>query len=151
MFQLSNEDYFIEPLEGVLAQPGRAQPHVVYKRQDSKTGAEDDHPRSSGTCGVHGMLLCLQLQGRGWAQGTEVLSRSFPVLSSPWTKGTRTDQQTHGSLCPPSVPRPEASVREACPSPSPGSTPFSQVTCTPAGQPVRSLPPLPTLVPPQNS
>ncbi|KAM7048395.1 A disintegrin and metalloproteinase with thrombospondin motifs 7 [Molossus nigricans] len=52
VFQLSHEDYFIEPLEGVPAQPGRAQPHVVYKRQDSKTGMEDDHPRSSGTCGV---------------------------------------------------------------------------------------------------
>uniref|UniRef100_A0A8C7AU60 ADAM metallopeptidase with thrombospondin type 1 motif 7 n=1 Tax=Neovison vison TaxID=452646 RepID=A0A8C7AU60_NEOVI len=33
VFQLSDEDYFIEPLEGVPAESGSAQPHVVYKRQ----------------------------------------------------------------------------------------------------------------------
>uniref|UniRef100_A0A8I3N084 A disintegrin and metalloproteinase with thrombospondin motifs 7 n=1 Tax=Canis lupus familiaris TaxID=9615 RepID=A0A8I3N084_CANLF len=39
VFQLSNEDYFIEPLEGVPARPGHAQPHVVYKRQASEREA----------------------------------------------------------------------------------------------------------------
>uniref|UniRef100_A0A5F8GAS7 ADAM metallopeptidase with thrombospondin type 1 motif 7 n=1 Tax=Monodelphis domestica TaxID=13616 RepID=A0A5F8GAS7_MONDO len=33
VFQLSNEDYFIEPLDGIKPRAGVAQPHVVYKRQ----------------------------------------------------------------------------------------------------------------------
>uniref|UniRef100_A0A4X2KXJ5 ADAM metallopeptidase with thrombospondin type 1 motif 7 n=1 Tax=Vombatus ursinus TaxID=29139 RepID=A0A4X2KXJ5_VOMUR len=33
VFQLSNEDYFIEPLDGIEPRAGVAQPHVVYKRQ----------------------------------------------------------------------------------------------------------------------
>ncbi|XP_060011181.1 A disintegrin and metalloproteinase with thrombospondin motifs 7 isoform X2 [Lagenorhynchus albirostris] len=52
VFQLSNEDYFIEPLDGVPARPGRAQPHVVYKRQAPERWAEPGDPRAPGTCGV---------------------------------------------------------------------------------------------------
>ncbi|XP_033707941.1 A disintegrin and metalloproteinase with thrombospondin motifs 7 isoform X1 [Tursiops truncatus] len=52
VFRLSNEDYFIEPLDGVPARPGRAQPHVVYKRQAPERWAEPEDPRAPGTCGV---------------------------------------------------------------------------------------------------
>ncbi|XP_040349326.1 A disintegrin and metalloproteinase with thrombospondin motifs 7 [Herpailurus yagouaroundi] len=52
VFRLSNEDYFIEPLEGVPARPGHAQPHVVYKRQAPERGAELGGSRAPGTCGV---------------------------------------------------------------------------------------------------
>uniref|UniRef100_A0A8C6QGR7 Peptidase M12B domain-containing protein n=1 Tax=Nannospalax galili TaxID=1026970 RepID=A0A8C6QGR7_NANGA len=52
VFQLSNEDYFIEPLDGVPAQPGHAQPHLVYKRQAPEPQAKQDSSRASGTCGV---------------------------------------------------------------------------------------------------
>ena len=63
VFQLSNEDYFIEPLDGVSAQPGHAQPHVVYKHQGSRKQAQQGDSRPSGTCGMQGMYppaeLCL--------------------------------------------------------------------------------------------
>ncbi|XP_070631398.1 A disintegrin and metalloproteinase with thrombospondin motifs 7 isoform X2 [Bos indicus] len=52
VFQLSNEDYFIEPLDGVPARPGHAQPHVVYKRQVPEKWAEPGDSRAPGTCGV---------------------------------------------------------------------------------------------------
>ncbi|XP_073083374.1 A disintegrin and metalloproteinase with thrombospondin motifs 7 isoform X1 [Manis javanica] len=52
VFQLSHEDYFIEPLEGIPAQPGHAQPHVVYKHQAPKRRAEPGDSRVLGTCGV---------------------------------------------------------------------------------------------------
>ncbi|XP_058398176.1 A disintegrin and metalloproteinase with thrombospondin motifs 7 isoform X2 [Diceros bicornis minor] len=52
VFQLSNEDYFIEPLDGVPAQPGRAQPHVIYKRQAPERQTEPGDSRATGTCGV---------------------------------------------------------------------------------------------------
>lgn len=77
MFQLSDKDYFIEPLEGVPARPDRAQPHVVYKRQAPKRRAEQGHSRAPGTCGVQGTPFCCQLRDRGWAQGMEGLSRSL--------------------------------------------------------------------------
>lgn len=57
VFQLSNEDYFIEPLEGVPARPGHAQPHVVYRRQAPERQAEQGDSRAPGTCGVQGTLL----------------------------------------------------------------------------------------------
>ena len=63
--QLSNEDYFIEPLDGVPARPGHAQPHVVYKRQVPEKWAEPGDSRAPGTCGVKGVFLCYQLWGRG--------------------------------------------------------------------------------------
>lgn len=65
VFQLSNEDYFIEPLDGVPARPGHAQPHVVYKRQVPEKWAEPGDSRAPGTCGVKGVFLCYQLWGRG--------------------------------------------------------------------------------------
>uniref|UniRef100_A0A5F9CXW8 A disintegrin and metalloproteinase with thrombospondin motifs 7 n=1 Tax=Oryctolagus cuniculus TaxID=9986 RepID=A0A5F9CXW8_RABIT len=52
VFQLSQEDYFIEPLQGAPARPGRAQPHVVYKRQAPKKRAAPGDSRTPGTCGV---------------------------------------------------------------------------------------------------
>ncbi|XP_006888427.1 PREDICTED: A disintegrin and metalloproteinase with thrombospondin motifs 7 [Elephantulus edwardii] len=52
VFQLSNEEYFIEPLDEVPARPGHAQPHVVYKRQAPKRQAEWNVSRTPGTCGV---------------------------------------------------------------------------------------------------
>ncbi|KAF6076482.1 ADAM metallopeptidase with thrombospondin type 1 motif 7 [Phyllostomus discolor] len=56
VFQLSNEDYFIEPLEGVSARPNRAQPHVVYKRQAPRGQAEQGNPGAPSTCGVQESL-----------------------------------------------------------------------------------------------
>lgn len=58
VFQLSNEDYFIEPLEGVPARPGHAQPHVVYKRQAPERESTPGDPMAAGTCGVQGRCLC---------------------------------------------------------------------------------------------
>nr|XP_035924580.1 A disintegrin and metalloproteinase with thrombospondin motifs 7 [Halichoerus grypus] len=52
VFQLSNEDYFIEPLDGVPARPGHAQPHVVYKRQAPEREAALGDSGAPGTCGV---------------------------------------------------------------------------------------------------
>lgn len=67
VFQLSNEDYFIEPLHGVPAQPGHAQPHMVYKHQGSGRQAQQDDSRASGTCGAQGMYLPAELwQGTAW-------------------------------------------------------------------------------------
>lgn len=67
VFQLSNEDYFIEPLDGVPAQLGHAQPHVVYKHQGSRKQAQQDDSRASGTCGVQGMYLPAELWlGTAW-------------------------------------------------------------------------------------
>ncbi|KAM6201059.1 A disintegrin and metalloproteinase with thrombospondin motifs 7 [Rhynchocyon petersi] len=56
VFQLSNEDYFIEPLENATAQPGQAQAHMVYKRQVPKKQAEQGSSRTPGTCGVQDSL-----------------------------------------------------------------------------------------------
>lgn len=110
VFQLSNEDYFIEPLDGVPARTGRPQPHVVYKRQAPEKRAEQDDSRAPGTCGVEGEHLYCQLWARGWAwgHGQSFLEGSIntTMLVSCWTKGLQTDQQTHHhSLCPPNVPR----------------------------------------------
>ncbi|XP_043841836.1 A disintegrin and metalloproteinase with thrombospondin motifs 7 [Dromiciops gliroides] len=62
VFQLSREDYFIEPLDGSEPRAEAAQPHVVYKRQapehqeDWRTGAKAHTgtplPRVLGTCGI---------------------------------------------------------------------------------------------------
>lgn len=61
VFQLSNEDYFIEPLQGVPAQTGHAQPHVVYKHQVPEQRGQQDNSRAPGTCGVQGMFLPMEL------------------------------------------------------------------------------------------
>ncbi|KAM5291756.1 LOW QUALITY PROTEIN: A disintegrin and metalloproteinase with thrombospondin motifs 7 [Ctenodactylus gundi] len=52
VFRLSNEDYFIEPLDGAPARPGHAQPHVVYKRQAPERHADKGDFQAPGTCGV---------------------------------------------------------------------------------------------------
>ncbi|KAM4826128.1 A disintegrin and metalloproteinase with thrombospondin motifs 7 [Thomomys bottae] len=51
VFQLSNEDYFIEPLAGAPARPGHAQPHLIYKRQAPEGLAGSG---AQGACGVQG-------------------------------------------------------------------------------------------------
>ncbi|XP_037367288.2 LOW QUALITY PROTEIN: A disintegrin and metalloproteinase with thrombospondin motifs 7 [Talpa occidentalis] len=56
MFRLSDQDYFIEPLEGAPARPGRAQPHVVYRRQAPDPRLEWGGSRPPGTCGVQESL-----------------------------------------------------------------------------------------------
>lgn len=56
VFRLNNQDYFIEPLPGAPAQPGSAQPHVVYQRPSSQGQAEQRSPRTGGTCGVQAPL-----------------------------------------------------------------------------------------------
>uniref|UniRef100_A0A480ZMY3 A disintegrin and metalloproteinase with thrombospondin motifs 7 preproprotein n=1 Tax=Sus scrofa TaxID=9823 RepID=A0A480ZMY3_PIG len=67
VFQLSNEDYFIEPLDGVPARTGRPQPHVVYKRQAPEKRAEQDDSRAPGTCGVEGSPE-LEFRRERWEQ-----------------------------------------------------------------------------------
>uniref|UniRef100_A0A8I5NPS0 Peptidase M12B domain-containing protein n=1 Tax=Papio anubis TaxID=9555 RepID=A0A8I5NPS0_PAPAN len=52
VFQLSNEDYFIEPLDGAPARSGHAQPHVVYKRQVPERLAQWGDSSAPSTCGV---------------------------------------------------------------------------------------------------
>lgn len=71
VFRLSNEDYFIEPLEGVQARPGHAQPHVVYKRQAPERERTPGDPVAAGTCGVQGMRRRCRLWGRprAWRRG----------------------------------------------------------------------------------
>lgn len=76
VFRLSNEDYFIEPLEGVPARPGHAQPHVVYKRQAPGREAGPGDSGAVGTCGVQGMALACPREGDG-PGGMELLSRSL--------------------------------------------------------------------------
>uniref|UniRef100_A0A8C4UWR5 ADAM metallopeptidase with thrombospondin type 1 motif 7 n=1 Tax=Falco tinnunculus TaxID=100819 RepID=A0A8C4UWR5_FALTI len=57
VFQLMNEDYFIEPVATSFREDGAAQPHRIYKRQVSEHGAEQDSrpPASRETCGVQGI------------------------------------------------------------------------------------------------
>uniref|UniRef100_A0A8C4XSJ9 ADAM metallopeptidase with thrombospondin type 1 motif 7 n=1 Tax=Falco tinnunculus TaxID=100819 RepID=A0A8C4XSJ9_FALTI len=58
VFQLMNEDYFIEPVATSFREDGAAQPHRIYKRQVSEHGAEQDSrpPASRETCGVQGIV-----------------------------------------------------------------------------------------------
>ncbi|XP_062947346.1 A disintegrin and metalloproteinase with thrombospondin motifs 7 [Cynocephalus volans] len=67
MFQLSNEDYFIEPLDSTPARPGHAQPHVVYKRQVPEKRAELGESGAPGTCGVQASLE-LEARRERWEQ-----------------------------------------------------------------------------------
>ncbi|XP_003784615.1 A disintegrin and metalloproteinase with thrombospondin motifs 7 [Otolemur garnettii] len=67
VFQLSSEDYFIEPLEGVPARPGHAQPHVVYKRQAPERPAQRGDSGTPGTCGVQASLD-LESRRERWEQ-----------------------------------------------------------------------------------
>lgn len=67
VFQLSNEDFFIEPLGGEGQEDGAAQPHVIYKRHAAERGGErgsepprqssvSEDPSVNGTCGVKGTV-----------------------------------------------------------------------------------------------
>ncbi|NXL62869.1 ATS7 metalloproteinase, partial [Chordeiles acutipennis] len=54
VFQLMNEDYFIEPVSTSSREDGAAQPHRIYKRQAPGLGAEQGRrsPAPWETCGV---------------------------------------------------------------------------------------------------
>ncbi|NXG73143.1 ATS7 metalloproteinase, partial [Baryphthengus martii] len=54
VFQLLNEDYFIEPVSTSFPEDGVAQPHRIYKRQAPQRGSERDRrpPAPQETCGV---------------------------------------------------------------------------------------------------
>ena len=118
MFRLSNEDYFIEPLEGVPARPGHAQPHVVYKRQAPEKGAELGGSRAPGTCGVAGMVLSCPGKGMGLEAPSffPEASLDLSMHTSPRTKGTQTDRHITTARAFQMCLRPEASACQACPS-----------------------------------
>lgn len=80
VFQLSNEDYFIEPLPGVPAQTGHAQPHVVYKHQVPEQRGQQDHSRAPGTCGVRGMYHPMELWLEMVFRHTSFLEASLNTL-----------------------------------------------------------------------
>ncbi|NXJ00143.1 ATS7 metalloproteinase, partial [Psophia crepitans] len=54
VFQLMNEDYFIEPVSTSFREDGAAQPHRIYKRQAPEPRAEQGRspPAPQETCGV---------------------------------------------------------------------------------------------------
>ncbi|XP_053769353.1 A disintegrin and metalloproteinase with thrombospondin motifs 7 isoform X2 [Desmodus rotundus] len=81
VFRLSNEDYFIEPLEGVTARPNRAQPHVVYKRQAPRGQAEQGISGAPGTCGVQASLE--QASWWRWQERSEQRRRQLRHLHQP--------------------------------------------------------------------
>ncbi|XP_043533060.1 A disintegrin and metalloproteinase with thrombospondin motifs 7-like isoform X1 [Chiloscyllium plagiosum] len=73
VFRLSDEDYFIEPLEGYSWDEDRAQPHVVYKRHAPETKGLEPHwldelmerptnkgPEENRVCGVSDSMKNLQ-------------------------------------------------------------------------------------------
>uniref|UniRef100_A0A8C8A8Z9 ADAM metallopeptidase with thrombospondin type 1 motif 7 n=1 Tax=Otus sunia TaxID=257818 RepID=A0A8C8A8Z9_9STRI len=57
VFQLMNEDYFIEPVSTSFQEDGAAQPHRIYKRQAPEHGTEQGRrpPAPGETCGVQGI------------------------------------------------------------------------------------------------
>lgn len=94
VFQLSNEDYFIEPLHGVPAQAGHAQPHVVYKHQVPEQRAQQDGSRAPDTCGVQGMYLPMELWlGMTWRH-MSFLGASLNTLMPSFLGLERHDIQT---------------------------------------------------------
>ncbi|XP_066184157.1 A disintegrin and metalloproteinase with thrombospondin motifs 7 [Sylvia atricapilla] len=52
VFQLMNEDYFIEPVSGSPREEGAAQPHRIYKRQVPRDRAEQGSGAPREPCGV---------------------------------------------------------------------------------------------------
>ncbi|NXE26922.1 ATS7 metalloproteinase, partial [Ardeotis kori] len=54
IFQLMNEDYFIEPVSASFWEDGAAQPHRIYKRQAPERGTEQGRrrPAPRESCGV---------------------------------------------------------------------------------------------------
>ncbi|XP_028614761.1 A disintegrin and metalloproteinase with thrombospondin motifs 7 isoform X2 [Grammomys surdaster] len=85
VFQLSNEDYFIEPLDGVPAQSGHAQPHVVYKHQGSRKQAQQDGSRASGTCEVQ-VSPELEHQREHWEQQQQKRRQQRSVSKEKWVE-----------------------------------------------------------------
>lgn len=85
VFQLSNEDYFIEPLDGVSAQPGHAQPHVVYKHQGSRKQAQQGDSRPSGTCGMQ-VPPDLEQQREHWEQQQQKRRQQRSVSKEKWVE-----------------------------------------------------------------
>ncbi|GAB1294521.1 A disintegrin and metalloproteinase with thrombospondin motifs 7 [Apodemus speciosus] len=85
VFRLSNEDYFIEPLDGVPAQPGHAQPHMVYKHQGSGRQAQQSDPRASGTCGAQ-VSPDLEHQREHWEQQQQRRRQQRSVSKEKWVE-----------------------------------------------------------------
>lgn len=58
VFQLMNEDYFIEPVSSSPREEGAAQPHRIYKRQVPKgrAGQGRSPPGPREPCGVPGTV-----------------------------------------------------------------------------------------------
>ncbi|XP_040596252.1 A disintegrin and metalloproteinase with thrombospondin motifs 7 isoform X2 [Mesocricetus auratus] len=82
VFQLSNEDYFIEPLHGVPAQAGHAQPHVVYKHQVPEQRAQQGDSRTPGTCGVQE----LEHRPEHWEQQQRRRRQQRSVSKEKWVE-----------------------------------------------------------------
>ncbi|NWU96036.1 ATS7 metalloproteinase, partial [Upupa epops] len=70
VFQLMDEDYFIEPLPPSFREEGAAQPHRIYKRQAPELGAERSRraPAPRETCGVHESLERSERRRERWEQ-----------------------------------------------------------------------------------
>ncbi|XP_029399244.1 A disintegrin and metalloproteinase with thrombospondin motifs 7 isoform X2 [Mus pahari] len=85
VFQLSNEDYFIEPLDGVPSQSGHAQPHVVYKHQGSGKQAQQGDSRPSGTCGMQ-VPPDLEQQREHWEQQQQKRRQQRSVSKEKWVE-----------------------------------------------------------------
>ncbi|XP_059123046.1 A disintegrin and metalloproteinase with thrombospondin motifs 7 isoform X3 [Peromyscus eremicus] len=85
VFQLSNEDYFIEPLDGVPAQTGHAQPHVIYKHQGSEKRAQQDDSRAPGTCGVR-VSPELERRRERWEQRQQKRRQQRSVSKEKWVE-----------------------------------------------------------------
>uniref|UniRef100_A0A8D0EJV5 ADAM metallopeptidase with thrombospondin type 1 motif 7 n=1 Tax=Strix occidentalis caurina TaxID=311401 RepID=A0A8D0EJV5_STROC len=66
VFQLMNEDYFIEPVSTSFQEDGAAQPHRIYKRQAPEHGAEQGRrpPAPRETCGMQGIVPFLLSEKR---------------------------------------------------------------------------------------
>uniref|UniRef100_A0A8C8E599 ADAM metallopeptidase with thrombospondin type 1 motif 7 n=1 Tax=Otus sunia TaxID=257818 RepID=A0A8C8E599_9STRI len=66
VFQLMNEDYFIEPVSTSFQEDGAAQPHRIYKRQAPEHGTEQGRrpPAPGETCGVQGIVPFLLSEKR---------------------------------------------------------------------------------------
>ncbi|XP_056135280.1 A disintegrin and metalloproteinase with thrombospondin motifs 7 [Lampris incognitus] len=74
MFKLSDEDFFIRPLELSSDESTEPQPHVIYKRHASSSWSQVAQPISgkqalNGTCGVkdpHGVFEDIERQRERW-------------------------------------------------------------------------------------
>ncbi|KAH0513808.1 A disintegrin and metalloproteinase with thrombospondin motifs 7 [Microtus ochrogaster] len=85
VFQLSNEDYFIEPLPGVPAQTGHAQPHMVYKHQVPEQRGQQDHSRAPGTCGVQ-VSPELEHRRERWEQRRQKRRQQRSISKEKWVE-----------------------------------------------------------------